>query len=197
MSLKYADYKIKYDTAYGLPIKTKHYTLHLVEQFLGRHYLDKNCLTDVDDDWGQQAGEAPCRSRRILLYAVREAALYGAEPDRMDQLIQLCRKYKTRQPTYWPRFLRERYQYAKTDDFFSVDYNDIIHEFYSYDQEMRELSADPEATGRVFDAKQPWQELVKTINQIVVQSSPKRHYGKVLRTDYAPGEEPPQPKDDN
>lgn len=151
-------YKTKYDKAYGLPIATKEHTLAQIEEFLDDQY--------EREEWEERAGDRPNRDRRIILYALRVARRAPAN-DRRDQLFQLCRKFISTQPRYWPRFLRERYQYAKTKDFFSIDYNDIIWEYYTYDDECSALKADPDTTGRVFDANPHWEALMRQLAPIM------------------------------
>lgn len=174
-------YQIKTDQ-YGLPINTKEYVLSQVEEFLDG--FKKSELQDERADWETMAGQMPNPSRRIILYALR-VANRNPEPDRRDQLLQLCRKFKTRQPIYWPRFLRERYQYARTKDFFAIDYNDIIWEYYAYEDELTALDADPDATGKVFDAAPAYAILTATMKELVAKmkaeeaSRPRRRRGIV------------------
>jgi len=138
-------HKDRYDKAHHLPVETRAFALAHIEGFLGFDY--------DEDDWDNMASSG--RTRRIVLYALRCAEKSPAE-NRKDQLIQLCRKFTAAQPRYWPRFLRERYQYANTKDFFDVPYQDIRYEFFAYEDEAHSLSADPDETGRVFDAKEQW-----------------------------------------
>lgn len=168
-------YRISYDT-YGLPIATKEYTLAQIAGLLGLEYAPANADPEdetkewvkIRKDWGPKIGDRPNATRRLILYALRLARRDPAPvwENREDQLEQLCRKFKAHQPTYWERFLRERYQYAKTRDFFAIDYNEIIWEYYAYDDECDALGADPTATGRVFDAAPQWKELMATINAL-------------------------------
>lgn len=167
-------YKAHYD-CYGLPIPTKEYVLAQLAGFFGVEYEPPGSTDEsrewrnIRKDWGAKIGDRPNPSRRVILYALRIAQrdLSVLAQEREEQLIQLCRKFSTRQPTYWERFLRERYQYAKTRDFFAIDYNDITWEYYAFDDECDALGADPEATGRVFDAKPKWAELMKTLEPLI------------------------------
>ena len=149
-------YKTKLDT-FGHPIRTRLWTLNAIESFLGHEY-------DAED-WEEviKRPEWPTHNanRMIVAYALREASR-APDPNRTDQVQQLCRRYSHAQPLFWPRFLRERYPFAHIQNFFSVPHSEIEYEFYDYEQHARDSEINPNETGKVLDYKKHFSELKAT-----------------------------------